>query len=186
MPRPRSTSTTAPSCGATASPRPEVMRGLMARRRHRHRQRGGRPAVAGHRGSCRRHLRTARSRRLRDPDPSGHAASSPTCGRWPSPCARVAVPTSTAGRPACGMRDGFHVGRALRHPRHRRPRGRRRRLRGRPRSSGCSTVGPRPQALDFAIAASCLKHSIPGDFNRVTLAEVEKLAGGDASGRVSR
>jgi 2-dehydro-3-deoxygluconokinase len=43
-----------------------------------------------------------------------------------------------------------------------------------------------PAALDFAIAASCLKHSIPGDFNRVTIAEVEKLAGGDASGRVSR
>ncbi len=43
-----------------------------------------------------------------------------------------------------------------------------------------------PQALDLAIAASCLKHSIPGDFNRVTLAEVETLAGGDASGRISR
>ena len=43
-----------------------------------------------------------------------------------------------------------------------------------------------PAALDFAIAASCLKHSIPGDFNRVSIAEVEKLAGGDASGRVSR
>ena len=45
---------------------------------------------------------------------------------------------------------------------------------------------PAPEALDFAIAASCLKHSIPGDFNRVSIAEVEKLAGGDASGRVSR
>jgi 2-dehydro-3-deoxygluconokinase len=43
-----------------------------------------------------------------------------------------------------------------------------------------------PEALDFAIAASCLKHSIPGDFNRVSIAEVEKLVGGDASGRVSR
>lgn len=43
-----------------------------------------------------------------------------------------------------------------------------------------------PEALDFAIAASCLKHSIPGDFNRVSLAEIKKLAGGDASGRVSR
>ncbi len=41
-------------------------------------------------------------------------------------------------------------------------------------------------ALEFAVAASCLKHSIPGDFNRVTVAEVEKLAAGDASGRVSR
>jgi 2-dehydro-3-deoxygluconokinase len=41
-------------------------------------------------------------------------------------------------------------------------------------------------ALDFATAASCLKHSIPGDFNRVSVAEVQKLAGGDASGRVTR
>ena len=45
---------------------------------------------------------------------------------------------------------------------------------------------PAAAALEFAIAASCLKHSIPGDFNRVTLGEVEKLAAGDASGRVSR
>jgi 2-dehydro-3-deoxygluconokinase len=45
---------------------------------------------------------------------------------------------------------------------------------------------PAAEALEFAIAASCLKHSIPGDFNRVTVAEVRKLAGGDASGRVSR
>ncbi len=42
------------------------------------------------------------------------------------------------------------------------------------------------QALEFATAASCLKHSIPGDFNRVDAAEVEKLMGGDASGRVQR
>lgn len=45
---------------------------------------------------------------------------------------------------------------------------------------------PAAEALDFAIAASCLKHSIPGDFNRVTVDEVRKLAAGDASGRVSR
>jgi 2-dehydro-3-deoxygluconokinase len=42
------------------------------------------------------------------------------------------------------------------------------------------------KALDFAVAASCLKHSIPGDFNLITVAEVEKLMGGDVSGRVSR
>jgi 2-dehydro-3-deoxygluconokinase len=42
------------------------------------------------------------------------------------------------------------------------------------------------KALDFAVAASCLKHTIHGDFNLVTVAEVEKLMGGDASGRVSR
>ena len=40
--------------------------------------------------------------------------------------------------------------------------------------------------IDFAVAASALKHSIEGDFNRVSVAEVEKLAGGDASGRVQR
>jgi 2-dehydro-3-deoxygluconokinase len=41
-------------------------------------------------------------------------------------------------------------------------------------------------ALEFAVAASCLKHSISGDFNRVSVAEVEKLLGGDGSGRVQR
>ncbi len=41
-------------------------------------------------------------------------------------------------------------------------------------------------ALEFATAASCLKHSIPGDFNRVSAIEVEALVGGDASGRVQR
>jgi 2-dehydro-3-deoxygluconokinase len=42
------------------------------------------------------------------------------------------------------------------------------------------------KALEFATAASCLKHSILGDFNRVNVAEVEGLVGGDASGRVQR
>ena len=42
------------------------------------------------------------------------------------------------------------------------------------------------QALEFATAASCLKHSIPGDFNRINVTEVEKLMQGDASGRVQR
>ncbi len=42
------------------------------------------------------------------------------------------------------------------------------------------------QALNFAAAASCLKHTIKGDFNLVTIGEVEKLMKGDASGRVSR
>jgi 2-dehydro-3-deoxygluconokinase len=41
-------------------------------------------------------------------------------------------------------------------------------------------------ALEFAVAASCLKHTIEGDFNQVSVAEVQKLAGGDASGRVQR
>ena len=42
------------------------------------------------------------------------------------------------------------------------------------------------KALDFAVAASCLKHTIKGDANLVLISEVEKLMGGDASGRVSR
>ena len=41
-------------------------------------------------------------------------------------------------------------------------------------------------ALDFAVAASCLKHSISGDFNRVSVEEVEALMAGDGSGRVQR
>lgn len=44
----------------------------------------------------------------------------------------------------------------------------------------------RQRALEFAIAASCLKHSIPGDVNLVTVDEVEKVMGGDVSGRVAR
>lgn len=40
--------------------------------------------------------------------------------------------------------------------------------------------------IEFAVAASCLKHSIEGDFNMVSMDEVAKLAGGDASGRVQR
>ena len=44
-----------------------------------------------------------------------------------------------------------------------------------------------PQAtIEFAVAASCLKHSVEGDFNMVSVDEVKKLAGGDASGRVQR
>lgn len=42
------------------------------------------------------------------------------------------------------------------------------------------------QSLEFAVAGSCLKHSILGDFNRVSVAEVEKLMSGDGSGRVQR
>ena len=41
-------------------------------------------------------------------------------------------------------------------------------------------------ALEFATAASCLKHSVLGDFNRVSTQEVEKLMTGDGSGRVQR
>jgi 2-dehydro-3-deoxygluconokinase len=48
------------------------------------------------------------------------------------------------------------------------------------------TGRPHEAALRFAVAASALKQTIPGDFNRVTVAEVDALAKGDASGRVQR
>ncbi len=51
---------------------------------------------------------------------------------------------------------------------------------------GLLTYHDDARALDFATAASCLKHSIPGDFNRVSVGEVEALMAGDASGRVQR
>ena len=41
-------------------------------------------------------------------------------------------------------------------------------------------------ALSFAVAASALKQTIPGDFNHVSVSEVERLVAGDASGRVQR
>jgi 2-dehydro-3-deoxygluconokinase len=51
---------------------------------------------------------------------------------------------------------------------------------------GLNAYEDRQQSLEFAVAASCLKHSISGDYNRVSVPEVEKLMGGDASGRVQR
>jgi len=51
---------------------------------------------------------------------------------------------------------------------------------------GLLALDSKHEALEFAVAASCLKHSIPGDFNRFTLDEVNNLLKGDASGRVQR
>jgi 2-dehydro-3-deoxygluconokinase len=51
---------------------------------------------------------------------------------------------------------------------------------------GLLTGRPHADALRFAVAASALKQTIPGDFNRVSVAEVDALAKGDASGRVQR
>ena len=51
---------------------------------------------------------------------------------------------------------------------------------------GLNAYNDPEQSLAYAVAASCLKHSISGDFNRVSVAEVKKLMGGDASGRVLR
>ena len=52
--------------------------------------------------------------------------------------------------------------------------------------SGLLEGMPAQDALELAVAASCLKHSIPGDFNKVTRDEVLRLCGGAASGRVVR
>lgn len=51
---------------------------------------------------------------------------------------------------------------------------------------GLNLYADRQQSLEFAVAASCLKHTIQGDFNRVSVPEVENLMGGDGSGRVQR
>ncbi|MDD4088076.1 MAG: sugar kinase [Tissierellia bacterium] len=51
---------------------------------------------------------------------------------------------------------------------------------------GLNNLKDKKEALEFAAAASCLKHSISGDFNRVNISDVEKLAGGDGTGRVQR
>ncbi len=51
---------------------------------------------------------------------------------------------------------------------------------------GLNNYKTHKDALEFAVAASCLKHSIHGDFNRVNADDVEKLMGGDGSGRVQR
>jgi 2-dehydro-3-deoxygluconokinase len=51
---------------------------------------------------------------------------------------------------------------------------------------GLQTLGSHQEALEFAVAASCLKHSIPGDFNRFSVDEVQALVKGGGSGRVQR
>ena len=51
---------------------------------------------------------------------------------------------------------------------------------------GLQNLKGRQEALEFAVAASCLKHSIPGDFNRFTVDEVNALLKGGGSGRVQR
>lgn len=51
---------------------------------------------------------------------------------------------------------------------------------------GLLTKNNQQDAVNFAVANSALKHTIPGDFNQVTVEEVEQLAGGDGSGRVQR
>ncbi len=51
---------------------------------------------------------------------------------------------------------------------------------------GLNTFADKADALEFAVAASCLKHSISGDFNRFNVAEVKALMEGNASGRVQR
>ncbi|MDE7150686.1 MAG: sugar kinase, partial [Candidatus Amulumruptor sp.] len=51
---------------------------------------------------------------------------------------------------------------------------------------GLLTMPTQGEALEFAVAASALKHTVPGDFNLVSADEVKALAGGSANGRVQR
>ena len=51
---------------------------------------------------------------------------------------------------------------------------------------GLNHYEDKQSALEFAVAASCLKHSVIGDFNRVSVSDLEKLMGGDGTGRVQR
>lgn len=51
---------------------------------------------------------------------------------------------------------------------------------------GLCSDWPAQRTVDFAVAASCLKHTIPGDFNLVSLAEVESLCAGNSTGRIQR
>jgi 2-dehydro-3-deoxygluconokinase len=51
---------------------------------------------------------------------------------------------------------------------------------------GLTHLDSEKEALEFAVAASCLKHSIPGDFNRFSAEEVFSLVRGGGSGRVQR
>ena len=51
---------------------------------------------------------------------------------------------------------------------------------------GLNTYADEKTALEFAVAASCLKHTIPGDYNRVSVSEVESLMKGSGTGRVQR
>ncbi len=51
---------------------------------------------------------------------------------------------------------------------------------------GLQSLPSHREALEFAVAASCLKHSIPGDFNRVSVDDVKALVAGGGSGRVQR
>ena len=51
---------------------------------------------------------------------------------------------------------------------------------------GLNHYEDKQSALEFAVAASCLKHSVIGDFNRVSVSDIIKLMGGDGTGRVQR
>ena len=51
---------------------------------------------------------------------------------------------------------------------------------------GLQNLGSPAEALEFAVAASCLKHSIPGDLPLISVAEVKALMSGAGSGRVQR
>ena len=121
---------------------------------------------------------TLERRRATATPPSGSRASS--ARRWSrSRCARACRRATTAGAPCCGTarRGDAAPQPALRRP-PRRSHRRRRQLRRRPDLRPASPAARPKTALRFAVAASALKQTIPGDFNRVTVAEVDALAQG--------
>ncbi len=116
------------------------------------------------------------------------SSASRTSRRWPSPCAARSRPATTPGPDPLERRPDFNVYVApeynITHIVDRVGGG----------DSfmggliyGLKTYGDDMQsALNFAVAASALKHTVFGDFNLVSVSEVKKIMGGDVSGRVSR
>ena len=179
------TTTTARISGSTARRRRRSCASWCVSRR-RDRQRGGLPEGARHRAG--RRTCTA-------------ASSTPTrTARSPSGCSRrsrhlekqVITLRESHSADLNGWSAVLHNGKEfldeppLRDHGHRRSRRRRGLVRGRADLRSARIRRDDQTALEFATAASCLKHSIPGDFNRVSVAEVEALMRGDASGRVQR
>ena len=155
-------------------------------RRPRDCQRGG-PAVRARRSRTgnRRHQRPAERRRVPHRRPAGDARLR-AAGSSPSRCARASAPATTAGAPSTGRARTATLHRSQRYD-----------VRLVDRIGGGDSfaggliyglvTGRSPvDSLRFAVAASALKQSIPGDFNRVSVEEVDKLVSGDGSGRVQR
>ena len=167
-------------------PAPEVMRELAGLADLAHGERGGLPEVARHRPGGGRLGGAARPEALRRPDGRGHVG-------LPQPVAGGRHPARELQRrlePLVGRAaepDGIRrSGRSTRSARSSTAS-----ARATPSPPGSSTDWRGPgasdaEALEFAVAAAALKHTIPGDFNLSTEREIAALVRGDRSGRVRR